>query len=169
MSDPSSPYMTAISNIPQAAMNVAGAIPKAVKAIPEVAGKTASSVLESTADLASQIPIAGKYISPVVQPTMGALASYLKHISVAPEELAKRNLFGDIKPSDLAGMVERDAALKRMGIRYGTPSELLNSPFESVKQGNVGRTPKGMKELYEEGEKREAFFLKEIEGKKSKT
>lgn len=151
---------TTISNIPKAAYNIAAATPRAVKntisAIPEVAGKTAASALETSADLASEIPVVGKAISPIVQPTMGALASYLKHISVSPEELAKRNLFGDIEASDLPAMEKMNDAAKRLGITYATPSELLDSPFESVKQANVGRTTKGMKLLYKLGKDREA-------------
>lgn len=154
---PASPSgYTTISNIPRAAYNIGKAIPDVARKIPEMAGKTAASALESTADLASEIPVVGKAISPIVQPTMGALASYLKHISVAPEELAKRNLFGDIEPSDLSGMVERDAAGKRLGLGYLTPSELMDSPFESVKQANVGRTTQGMKLLYKLGKERES-------------
>ena len=147
------------SNIPSKALNIAKGIPQAVSKIPnavskipELTGKGLSSALESAADYGSQIPVAGS----VLQPTVGALASYLKHISVAPEELAKRNLFGDIDPADISGMVERDAAGKRLGLNYLTPSELLDSPFESVKQANVGRTTPGMKLLYKAGKDRES-------------
>jgi hypothetical protein len=155
-----------ISNIPRAAYNIGKAIPPALSQIPEMAGKVASkipemagksaaSVLESSADLASEIPLAGRFIAPVVQPTVGALASYLKHISVSPDELAKRNLMGDIESEDIPAMQERDDAAKRLGLTYTTPSELLDSPFESVKQANVGRTTKGMKLLYKLGKERE--------------
>ncbi len=131
-------------------------VTNAIKNIPEMAGRTAASVLESGAELASSIPGAGKIISPIVQPTAGALGSYLKHISVSPEELAKRNLFGDIEAGDIPGMEKLNEAAKRLNLTYLTPSELLNSPFEAVKQGDIGRTKKGMKELYKKGEAREA-------------
>jgi len=152
-------YMSTVSNIPKAALNLAKMVPEAAKktvaAIPEMAGSGAASALESAADFTSELPMVGKLASPVLQPTMGALASYLKHISVAPEELAKRNLFGDIEAADLPAMEKMNEAAKRLGITYATPSELLNSPFESVKQANVGRTTKGMKLLYKLGKERE--------------
>lgn len=141
--------------IPGATVDAVKSIPDVAKRMPEFAGRAAASGLETTADLASQIPVAGKVISPIAQPTLGALASYLKHISVAPEELAKRNLFGDIDPADVPGMEKMSEAAKRLNLDYVTPSELLQSPFESVKQANVGRTTKGMKELYKKGEGRE--------------
>lgn len=145
----------AIPGASRGAVKAVKNIPETVKAIPEVAGKTLASALETGADFVSEIPMAGKALSPIAQPTMGALASYLKHISVPPEELAKRNLFGDIESSDIPVMEKMNEAAKRLGITYATPSELLESPFESVKQANVGRTTKGMKALYKLGKERE--------------
>ena len=148
-----------MQNIPQAALNVAAEVPKKAKAaakkVPEVALKTLASALENGADFASDIPMVGKLASPIIKPVGGTLASYLKHISVPPEELAKRNLFGDIEQADIPGMEKMDEAAKRLGLKYATPSELMDSPFESVKQANVGRTTKGMKSLYKLGNERE--------------
>jgi hypothetical protein len=141
-----------LKKTPGAAITTAKAIPEVISNLPEHAGSAASSILESTADYASKIPGIGG----VAQPTLGAIASALKHYSVKPEELAQRNLFGDIESSDLPEIKERNAAGKRLGLTYLTPSELLNSPFESAKQGNIGRTSQGSKLLYKEGEAREA-------------
>ncbi|HJY22895.1 MAG TPA: hypothetical protein VJ279_08430 [Hanamia sp.] len=136
-----------VKSIPAAAMNAA-------KNIPEMAGKTAASGLESIADLTSQIPGVGKLAAPIVQPTVGALASYLKHKSVAPEELAKRNLFGDITSEDLPTINERLEAAKRLGISFLTPGEAVLSPFQTAKEANIGRTSSGAKLLYEKGKQR---------------
>lgn len=150
MPNNSNGYMTAISNIPQAAVNIAKAIPKAVKTIPEVAGQAVASGLESAADYGSKIPMAGS----ILQPTVGALASYLKHLSVSPETLAKRKLFSDITSEDLPQINERQAAAKRLGLSFLTPGESLLSPFQSAKEANIGRTSSGSRLLYEKGKGR---------------
>jgi hypothetical protein len=145
-----------MKNIPQAALNVASEVPQvaknALRKIPEVAGNTLGSALETAADYGSKIPMAGE----ILQPTVGALASYLKHKSVPPEEFAKRKLFGDIESNDLPAMQERMDAANRLGLSYLTPAELLQSPFEAAKQGTIGRTPKGSKLIYEKGSERTA-------------
>lgn len=135
---------------PAAAMNTVKAIPDAVKAIPEMAGKTAASVLETTADYGSKIPMGAE----VLQPTMGALASYLKHISVPPEEMAQRKLFGDLTSEDLPKIKDRMAAAQRLGLSFLTPGEALLSPFQTAKEANIGRTNAGAKLLYEKGKQR---------------
>lgn len=145
-----------INKLPQALSNTGEMAKAGAAKVPELAGRTAASALESTADLISELPGIGKAATPFVQPTLGSIGAYLKHISVSPEELAKRNLFGDIEPEDLPTMEKMNEAGKRLNLSYLTPSELLDSPFESVKQANVGRTTKGMKQLFRQGKSREA-------------
>ena len=141
-----------ISNIPKAAFNIAKAIPEkavnTVKAIPEVAGQAAATGLETMADLGTKAHIPG------VQPTLGALGSYLKYVSVKPEKLAQRKLFEDIDPQDLPKISERMDAAKRLGLGYLTPAEATLSPFEAAKQGTIGRTSSGSKLLFEKGKER---------------
>lgn len=155
---------TTISNIPKAVYNVASAAPGVVKnsisAIPEVAANMAASGLETGADALTHIPGIGK----IVQPTAGALGSYLKYLAVSPEEMAKRKLFGDIKEQDIPRMKERDEALKRAGILYGTPAELNLRPLEGAKQGTIGRTTGGMDELNAADEARTASEVKSVNG-----
>lgn len=143
-----------MKNIPQAALNVVKEVPTTAKniaaKIPEVAANAAASGLETGADALSNIPGA----TSVIQPTMGALASYLKYLAVPPEEMAKRKLFGDIRPSDLPRISERVAAAKRAGLEYITPAEATLRPIEGAKQGTVGRTTAGADLLNEMGEKR---------------
>lgn len=141
-----------LKKTPGAAVSTAKAIPGIVSNLPEHAASAAASGLESAADYLSKAPVVGG----AAQPILGTAGSYLKHLAVKPEELARRNLFGDITSADLPEMMERDAAGKRLGLTYLTPSELLNSPFESVKQGNIGRTTQGSKLLYKEGAARGA-------------
>lgn len=137
-----------------AAKSIPGAAVETVKNLPEMAGRTTASALEHAADYASELP-GGKLLKPITHPIGGMLASKLKHLSVAPEELAKRNLFEDINPEDLQPMLERDAAAKRLDLKYVTIPELLESPFESAKQADMGRTKAGMKNLYKAGKERE--------------
>lgn len=151
-------YTTAISNIPEAASNMANSAVKSVKAIPEVAANLTASGLETGADALTHIPGIGK----IVQPTAGALGAYLKYLAVPPEEMAKRKLFGDIKPKDMPRILERDAALKRAGILYGTPAELTLRPIEGAKQGTIGRTSGGMDALNEADEARTASEIKSV-------
>ncbi len=143
----------AIRGVPGAskkAIDTAKSLPQAISQIPEMAGSTAASALETAADYGSKIPMAGQ----VLQPTVGALASYLKYKSVPPEVLAKRKLFGDITSEDLPVINERVAAAKRLGLSYLTPGEALLSPFQSAKEANIGRTSAGAKLLYEKGKAR---------------
>lgn len=134
--------------LPEATVNVAKNIPEAIKSIPETAGKTAAAGLESIADLGTKAHIPG------LQPTLGALGSYLKYISVKPEKLAQRKLFSDIAPEDLPKINERMEAAKRLGLEYLTPAEATLSPFEAAKQGHIGRTSSGSKLLFEKGKQR---------------
>lgn len=145
-----------ISKLPQVLSNTGDIAKAGAKKLPEIAGRSAASALESTADIISELPGIGKASAPFVQPTLGAAGAYLKHISISPEELAKREIFGDIEPSDIPTMEKMNDAAKRLNLTYATPSELLESPFESVKQANAGRTTKGMKQLYKLGKVREA-------------
>lgn len=149
-----------VSKAPQAVVDTAKAIPDVAKKVPEVAANIAASGLETGADALSQIPMVGKAIGKVAQPTMGALGSYLKHLSVTPEELAQRTLFGDIKPKDIPTMLERNAAFKRAGILYGTPAELSLRQLESAKQASIGRTSAGIDEL---GDRDQARTQSEID------
>jgi hypothetical protein len=149
----------ATSNLPSKMIGAPISVPETLSSIkssaakiPEKATQALASALESGADVGSKIPVAGS----VLQPTIGALASYLQHLSVSPEEMAQRKLFGDVEPEDLPTMQERDEAGKRLGLTYLTPSELMDSPFESAKQATVGRTQKGMKLLFKLGKDREA-------------
>lgn len=121
---------------------------EAVKKLPELAGQTAATGLETVADLGTKAHIPG------LQPTLGALGSYLKYISVKPEELARRKLFGDIAPEDVPQINERTEAAKRLGLGYLTPAEATLSPFEAAKQGTIGRTSAGSKLLFEKGKER---------------
>ena len=125
-------------------------VAKTAKAVPEALGKGTASVLETAADYGSKIPGAAE----VLQPTMGALASYLKHISVAPEEMAQRKLFGDLTSKDLPQINERMEAAKRLGLSFLTPGEALLSPFQTAKEANIGKTSSGAKLLYEKGKER---------------
>lgn len=148
------PSMETIKSAPQAALETIKSIPEKAKnmaaAAPEVLGSSVASALESAADYGSKIPMAGE----VLQPTVGAIAAYLKHKSVKPEDLAKRKLFGDIAPNQLDQINERMAAAKRLGLSYLTPAEATVSPFEAAKQGTVGRTSTGSKLLFEKGAER---------------
>lgn len=135
---------------PAATVNAVKAIPDAVKSIPEAAGKTAASILETTADYGSKIPMGAE----VLQPTVGALASYLKHISVPPEEMAQRKLFGDLTSADLPQIKDRLAAAQRLGLSFLTPGEALLSPFQTAKEANIGRTNAGAQLLYQKGKER---------------
>lgn len=130
-----------VKEIPQATAN-------AVKNIPETAGSAAAAGLESMADLGRKANIPG------IEPTLGSLASYLKYISVKPEKLAQRKLFGDIESADVPKINERMEAAKRLGLGYLTPAEATLSPFEAAKQGTIGRTSSGSKLLFEKGKQR---------------
>lgn len=157
---PTSPgYMETISNIPKAASNLASMIPSAIKQAPESLGSGAASVLEKVADYGSKIPMGAE----VLQPTMGALASYIKHLSVSPETMAQRKLFGDISSQDLPQIKERMDAAKRLGISFLTPGEALLSPFQTAKEANVGRTTGGAKLLYSKGKERAGTEEKAID------
>jgi len=148
-----------VKNIPEAVRNIPQTATNAIGQIPEMVGSTAGSVLETAADYGSKIPGAGA----ILQPTIGALASYLKHISVAPEEMARRKLFADITPADLPKMQERMDAAKRLGISFLTPGEALLSPFQTAKEANVGRTSGGARLLYEKGKERVGTEAKAID------
>lgn len=143
-----------MQNIPQAALNVGGgmkdAAQNAISNIPEAAGSAAGSVLEKAADFAP------KFAQGVAQPTLGALASYLKHISVSPEELAKRKVLGDIKPAHVSMIEQRTQAAERLNLPYLSPAEAMLSTFEAEKQGGIGRTSTGSQELYSKGAERTA-------------
>lgn len=143
-------YMTAINNIPQAAINMTKAAKNAVEKIPEKAMQNTASGLEALADYGSGIPMA----APVLQPTLGALASYLKHKSIAPEDLARQKLFGDITQEDLPIIQQRMEAAKRLGLSFLTPGEAMLSPFQTAKEANIGRTSPGAKLLYSKGKER---------------
>jgi hypothetical protein len=132
----------------------AKAIPEMVSNVvrnaPEMIGTGVASALETGADYASKIPGGAE----ILQPTVGALASYLKHKSVSPEKFAQRQLFGDITSSDLPQINERVNAAKRLGINFITPGESLLSPFQTAKEANIGKTPAGAKLLYAKGKER---------------
>lgn len=130
-----------LKNMPSSAV-------EAVKNAPEILGQGAASALETAADVGSKLHIPG------VQPTLGALSSYLKHKSVSPEKFATKQLLGDIKPEDLPMIEERVNAARRLGLSYLTPAEALLSPYEAAKQGTVGRTSSGSKLLFEKGKER---------------
>lgn len=123
---------------------------KAAKAAPEMLGSGAASVLETAADYGSKIPGAAG----LLQPTIGALASYIKHLSVAPEEMAQRKLFADMTSKDLPQINERMEAAKRLGLSFLTPGEAMLSPFQAAKEANIGKTTSGAKLLYEKGKQR---------------
>jgi len=144
-----SPYMQALTNLPQAAMNISAAIPRPAKIKEKLLTRT-SSGLEAVADA-----ITKRMDVPGIQPLLGGAAAYLKHIAVPPDEMAKRTLFSDIDSEDIPQMIARDEAGKRLGLTYLAPSELTDSPFESAKQGNIGRTTAGSKLLYKVGRQRE--------------
>jgi hypothetical protein len=144
-----------IRKTPGAVLSAAKAVPEVTQNIPKHAANAGAFALQGTADALSSIPGVGKVIAPIVQPALGIAGAKLKYAATTPEQMAKDNLFGDITKEDLPEMQERDAALKRMGVSYGTPSELMNDAYESAKQADVGRTKKGMKELYKAGENRE--------------
>ncbi len=135
-------------DVPRAAVDAVKSIPDAVKAIPEFAGEAAASGLETVADAGTKMHIPG------MQPTLGALGAYLKHISVKPEKAAQKKLFSDMSSADLPKINERMEAAKRLGLGYLTPAEALVSPFEAAKQGTVGRTSTGSKLLFEKGKQR---------------
>lgn len=122
----------------------------AVKNAPEMLGSGVASALETAADYGSKIPMGAE----VLQPTIGALSSYLKHISVKPEKAAQRKLFGDLTSEDLPQINERLNAAKRLGISFLTPGEALLSPFQTAKEANIGRTNAGAKLLYAKGKER---------------
>lgn len=142
-----SPYMQTVSNIPKAAYNIGKYISDAAPKIPEVATQALASALETGADYGSKIPMAGS----VLQPTVGALASYLKHLSIPPDEMAQRKLFSDITPEDLPAMKQRLDAANRLGISFLTPSEAMLSPFQAAKEANIGRTDAGSRLLLSKG------------------
>ena len=123
-------------------------VKEAIKNTPEMLGQGAASVLGTAADIGTKFHVPG------VQPTLGALSSYLKHKSVSPEKFATKQLFGDIKGSDLPMIEERLKAAKRLGLDYLTPAEATLSPFEAAKQGKIGRTSAGSKLLFEKGKQR---------------
>jgi hypothetical protein len=157
MSDPSSPYMTAISNIPQAAMNVAGAIPKAVKAIPEVAAQTIATGAETIGKGAASMKIKGA-------DTLGEMiGDFLRFKSMSPEKYAFKKVLGDIKKSDLPKIQESSDAAKRLELEYWTPAEAKNSLRESAKQGGIGRTDEGIDKLQERSEARIASEYKAVD------
>jgi len=138
-------YMNTISNIPAAATNLGKTLAKATMKIPEIAGKTTASILEKAADMSP------KMTQSITQPTFGALASYLKHLSVPPEEMATRKIFGDLKEAQVPIMQERMGAAKRLGLSYLSPAEAALSTFEAEKQGGIGKTSAGSQELYKQG------------------
>lgn len=149
---PSNPegYMTALTNVPQAAMNIAGSVPRAVKKIPELAAQTAASAFDSAATYGGKVPFAGG----VLEPGFGILSSYLKHLAVPPEKAAQRKLYGEVTSGDLPGITERVEAARRIKLPFLTLSEAMLSPFQATKEANIGNTSAGRKLLYGQGKER---------------
>lgn len=127
---------------------IPGAVADIAKNLPEKAASAAATGLETIADLGTKAHIPG------LQPTLGALGSYLKYTAVKPETLAQRKLFGDLTPEDVPQINERMEAAKRLGLGYLTPAEASLSPFEAAKQGTIGRTSAGSKLLFQKGTQR---------------
>ena len=120
----------------------------ALKDVPKHGHKAAYEGLESLADMAAKMHI------PVLPKKLLTKAYQQKYASTTPEQLAKERLFGDIEHEDLPQIEERIAAAKRLGLSYLTPAEAAQSPFESAKQGTVGRTSVGSKLLLKKGKER---------------
>ena len=141
-----------MKNIPQAALNVAKEVPANVKnvtgKIPEVAGSALATGLEKFADVMPE------KLQGIAQPTLGALASRIKHYSVPPEEMAQRKILGDLKEEHLPMIQERVAAANRLDLPYLSPAEAALSTFEAEKQGGIGKTSAGSQELYRKGAER---------------
>ena len=142
-----------IKKIPAAAdkaMEIAKGIPEAtsnaVKNIPEIAGTTVSTGLDTLAGLTSKIP--------VLPGLTEALSDYIKYKSVKPETVAERKLFGDIESKHIPQINERLEAAHRLGLSFLTPGEAMLSPFQAAKEANIGKTSSGAKLLYEKGKER---------------
>jgi hypothetical protein len=153
-----------LPQVPEQASNLGSSLVEGIKSIPEIAGEIpekagliTGGALESVADLASKAHIPG------AQPTLGALASYIKHISVSPEKAAQRKLFADITPELLPLINERLNAAQRLNLSYLTPAEATLSPFEAAKQGIIGKTSEGSRKLFEKGRERSESEQKAIE------
>jgi hypothetical protein len=151
---PKNGYMETMSNIPQAAKNIATAIPgkakEIVSAIPEVAGTAASNTLDTLAGLGKMVHL------PVIPSLTEALSDYVKYKSVPPEKAAMKKVFGDIEAKDLPKIKEGVEAARRLKLSHYTPAEATRSPFEAAKQATIGRTSSGSKLLYEKGGERKS-------------
>ena len=156
---PSTPgYMNTISNIPAAAKNMVGLIPKASNAVVdtvknspmtarEVGGQAVGGALDLTSKALAKLHLPGENLA-------GSMAHYIKQMSVDPEVAAKRILFEGIDPEDLPQMQARSDAMKRLGMDYATPAELLPTSYQGAKQGNLGLTSAGSKLLEKKALKR---------------
>lgn len=123
----------------------------AFKDVPKnVAKATSEASIEA---LKSAAETAAKYHVPYLPRKLMTKAATLKY-KTDPETYAKEELFKDLEHEDLEHLDEREAAGKLLELNYNTIGELLDSPFESAKQGDVGRTPKGRKLLNKLGKGR---------------
>jgi len=160
-------------DLPEALKDVIKSVPEKVKQIPEMTANIGQAIGEPMNAAFKNVPqkmakatdhaaiqalesaaeAAEKYHVPILPRKLLTKAAELKY-GTDPVKAAKENLFRDIESEDLAGMTDRHAAFKLLGLDYGTIGELLGSPFESSKQGNIGRTPKGKKLLLKLGKGR---------------
>jgi len=80
-----------------------------------------------------------------------ALGSALGLAGINPKISARQDLLKGIHGTDYKSNLE---AANRLGLSYLTPAEASKNPFAGALQGDVGRTEKGAKALYEAGQKR---------------
>lgn len=130
---------------------IGGPLSVALKNVPDYVSKATNKA--SIEALQSAAEVAAKYHVPILPKKLLTKAAKIKY-STDPELMAKEALFEDIEHEDIADMADRNAAFKLLGLNYGTIGELLDSPYESGKQGSIGRTPKGKKLLLKQGEGR---------------
>jgi len=91
-----------------------------------------------------------------------ALGSALGLAGINPKISARQDLLKGIHGTDYKSNLE---AANRLGLSYLTPAEASKNPFAGALQGDVGRTEKGAKALYEAGQKRLLFLLGCLFGK----
>lgn len=149
----------AIRQIPQLTANMGQSIGApmsgAFEGLPSYTNKMLAHGLESLAEKTKMLPI--------IPEKLLEMSYKRKFKEYDPEELARKELFGDITQENLPQVEERVAAARRLGLSFLTPGEALLSPFQSRKEANVGHSIKGEKLLYSKGENRAGSEERAIE------